>query len=67
MDAHERMVVERFKRDVDPSEDWEKLIKFKNTPPERTDDGEVTLPYDDARGLERGRKPSVWAGLGGII
>ena len=54
------MVVDRMRREVDPSRDWDSLISAQRALPKRKDDGRDALD----RPVRRSR---VWGGLGGII
>ena len=43
LDEAKRMVVDRMRSEVDPTKDWDSLIRVRSTPPQREDDGEVSV------------------------
>ena len=51
LDEAKRMVVDRMRSEVDPTKDWDSLIHVRSTPPQREDDGEVSLDFEKYRGL----------------
>ena len=51
LDEAKRMVVDRMRSEVDPTKDWDSLIRVRSTPPQREDDGEVSLDFENYRGL----------------
>ena len=59
-EAAKHMIVDRMRREVDPSKDWDSLITATEEPPKRTDGGENALGSKE-------RRRRFWGGLGGII
>lgn len=57
------MVVNRMRREVDASKDWDSLISAQRALPQRKDDGRDMRDAPD----QPVRRSRVWGGLGGII
>lgn len=46
LDEAKRILVDRMRSEVDPAKDWDSLIRVRSTPPQREDDGEVSLDFE---------------------
>lgn len=57
------MVVDRMRREVDASKDWDSLISAQRALPQRKDDGRDARDEPDAPV----RRSRLYGGLGGII
>ena len=51
LDEAKRILVNRMRSEVDPTKDCDSLIRVRSTPPQREDDGEVSLDFEKYRGL----------------